>query len=286
MLKNITTGVNHNGLMAGATFGLDTTDATAVQEIALNIADSQGPGGGSVTLKKCGAGTLKLAAANTYTGQTVITGGILSIESFNSVAQRKANSSLGAPKTAANAEILVSGNSTLVYTGKGETTDRNLNLPGGGDSITLDQSGSGLLKLTSAFVMSGFGENKTIVLAGSSAGTGELAFNIDNVYDRKGKATTSLTKSGSGAWTLSGVNTYTGQTTVKQGTLVLTNAQSLGDKTEVTVADGAMLELNFTGEMHLGKLTLDGKLQPAGTYSATTSPKFIKGKGVIKTDGK
>ena len=134
--------------------------------------------------------------------------------------------------------------------------------------------------------MSGFGDNKTVVLTGSSAGTGELAFPIDNVYDRKGKATTSITKSGSGTWTLSGKNSYSGPTTVKQGTLALTHAQGLGDKTEVSVADGAMLDLNFTGEMHPGKLTLDGKLQPAGTYSAATSPKFFKGKGVLKIEGK
>ncbi|MEI6607624.1 MAG: autotransporter-associated beta strand repeat-containing protein [Verrucomicrobiota bacterium] len=286
MLKNLSTGVNHNGLMAGATFGLDTAKATTVQELSGTITDSKGPGGGSVTLKKCGAGTLKITGSNTYSGQTIITGGTLSIESFNSLAKGKASSSLGAPKTDANAEILISGGATLLYTGKGEITDRTLNLPGAGDTITLDQSGSGLLKLTSPFVMSGFGENKTIVLAGSSAGSGELAFNIDNVYDRNGKAFTSLSKSGSGTWTLSGKNAYTGPTTVTQGTLALTNALGLGDKTEVTVADGATLELNFTGEMHLGKLTLDGKLQPAGTYSATTSPKFIKGKGVIKTDGK
>ena len=215
MLKNISTGVNQNGLMAGATFGLDTTNATTAQELSINIADSQGPGGGSVTIKKCGAGTLKLAGTNTYTGQTIITGGTLSIDSFNSVAKRKASSSLGAPKTDADAEIMISGGSTLLYTGKGETTDRNLNLPSGGDTITLDQSGTGLLKLTSPFVMSGFAENKTIVLAGSSAGPGELAFNIDNVYDRKGKAMTSLTKAGAGTWTLSGTNTRTQCSTSK-----------------------------------------------------------------------
>jgi autotransporter-associated beta strand protein len=181
---------------------------------------------------------------------------------------------------------MISGGSTLVYTGKGETTDRNLNLPGGGDTITLDQSGTGLLKLTSPFVMSGFGENKTIVLAGSSAGNGELAFNIDNVYDRKGKATTSITKSGTGTWTLSGKNTYTGPTTVTMGTLSFTNAQGLGDKTEVTVADGATLALNFKGEMHISKLTLDGKPQPAGSYSAATTSKFIKGEGILKNEGK
>ncbi|MEI6176365.1 MAG: autotransporter-associated beta strand repeat-containing protein [Verrucomicrobiota bacterium] len=286
MLKNITTGVNHNGLMAGATFGLDTGKATTVQELSGTITDSKGPGGGSVSLKKCGAGTLKLSGANTYSGQTIITGGTLSIDSFNSMAKGKANSSLGAPKTASNAEIMISGGATLVYTGKGETTDRNLNLPGAGDTITLDQSGTGLLKFTSAIAMSGFAENKTIVLAGSSAGTGELAFNIDNVYDRKDKAFTSLTKSGTGTWTLSGKNTYTGPTIVKQGTLLLTNAKGLSDKTEVSVADGATLALNFKGEMHISKLTLDGKLQPAGTYSAATAPKFIKGEGILKNDGK
>jgi autotransporter-associated beta strand protein len=281
MLKNITAGVNGNGLMAGATFGLDTADATAVQELSINIADSQGPGGGSVTFKKCGVGTLKLSGANTYTGQTIITGGTLSVDSFNSIANRSASSSLGAPKTDADAEIMISGGSTLIYTGKGETTDRNLNLPGGGDTITLDQSGTGLLKLTSAFVMSGFAENKTVVLAGSSAGTGELAFNIDNVYDRKGKAMTSLTKSGTGTWVLSGTNTYSGPTTVKQGTLSFTNARGLGNKTEVSVADGAMLDLKFNGEVHISKLTFDGKLQPGGTYHAGNTPKFIKGKGIL-----
>jgi autotransporter-associated beta strand protein len=281
MLKNITAGVNGNGLMAGATFGLDTADATAVQELSIHIADSQGPGGGSVTFKKCGVGTLKLSGANTYTGQTIITGGTLSVDSFNSIANRSASSSLGAPKTDADAEIMISGGSTLIYTGKGETTDRNLNLPGGGDTITLDQSGTGLLKLTSAFVMSGFAENKTVVLAGSSAGTGELAFNIDNVYDRKGKAMTSLTKSGTGTWVLSGTNTYSGPTTVKQGTLSFTNARGLGNKTEVSVADGAMLDLKFNGEVHISKLTFDGKLQPGGTYHAGNTPKFIKGKGIL-----
>ncbi len=286
MLRNIATGVNHNGLMAGATFGVDTTKATTVQELSGMIADSKGPGGGSVSLKKCGPGTLKLSGANTHSGQTIITGGTLSIDSFNSVVKGKASSSLGAPKTDANAEIMISGGSTLVYTGKGETTDRNLNLPGAGDSITLDQSGTGLLKLTSSFVMSGYGENKTVVLAGSSAGNGELAFNIDNVYDRKEKAFTSITKSGTGTWALSGTNTYTGPTTVKQGTLLLTKVQSLGDKTEVSVDDGAMLALNFKGEMHISKLMLDGKPQPAGTYSAATAPKFIKGEGSLKIDGK
>ena len=282
MLRSLATSVNQNGLLAGATFGLDTTGATSVQELPAPIADSKGPGGGSIHLKKCGAGTLKLSGANTYSGQTIVTGGTLSLESLNRVVKGAPSSSLGAPNTDADGEIMISGGSTLAYTGKGETTDRTLNLPGGGDTITLEQSGTGLLKLTSPFVMSGYGENKTIILAGSSAGTGELAFNIDNVYDRKGKAVTGMTKTGTGTWTLSGTNTYTGPTTVKQGTLLLANVHSLGDKTEVSISEGGTLVLKFKGEMRIFKLSLNGKLQPPGTYDAENLPKFIRGSGVLK----
>jgi autotransporter-associated beta strand protein len=282
MLRSLATSVNQNGLLAGATFGLDTTGATSVQELSAPIADSKGPGGGSIHLKKCGAGTLKLSGANTYSGQTIVTGGTLSAESLNRVVKGAPSSSLGAPNTDADGEIMISGGSTLAYTGKGETTDRTLNLPGGGDTITLEQSGTGLLKLTSPFVMSGYGENKTIILAGSSAGTGELAFNIDNVYDRKGKAVTGMTKTGTGTWTLSGTNTYTGPTTVKQGTLLLANVHSLGDKTEVSISEGGTLVLKFKGEMRIFKLSLNGKLQPPGTYDAENLPKFIRGSGVLK----
>jgi len=281
MLKNITTGVNNNGLMAGGTFGLDTTGATNVQDISVNITDSKGPGGGGVLLKKCGGGTLKLSGANTYSGQTILEGGALSVDSLNSLVKGKASSSLGAPKSASDGEIMMSGGCVLVYTGKGEATDRTLNLPGGRDTITLDHSGTGLLKLTSPFVMSGYAESKTIVLTGSSAGVGELACNMENPYDRAGKATTAVTKSGTGTWTLSGVNSYTGPTTVSKGTLVLASAQSLGENTDVYISEGAMLDLNFKGEMRIRKFYLDGKLQPAGTYSAANSPKHVHGAGVL-----
>jgi autotransporter-associated beta strand protein len=129
--------------------------------------------------------------------------------------------------------------------------------------------------------MSGYAESKTIVLTGSSAGIGELACDIDNVYDRAGRATTSITKTGTGTWTLSGTNSYTGPTTIANGTLFLANARSLGDRTDVSISEGAILGLNFKGLIHVRKLSLGGKPQPAGAYSAANAPVFLKGSGVL-----
>jgi autotransporter-associated beta strand protein len=105
-----------------------------------------------------------------------------------------------------------------------------------------------------------------------------------NITDSKGPGGGAflLKKSGAGSLQFSGTNTYTGPTTVAKGTLSLANSRSLGDKTDIYVSDGATLDLNFRGEMRIRKLYLDGKLQPAGTYSAANAPKYIKGTGVLK----
>ena len=101
--------------------------------------------------------------------------------------------------------------------------------------------------------------------------------------DRARKATTAVTKSGTGTWTLSGTNTYTGPTTVRQGTLSLASARSLGAEADVYISEGATLDLTFAGEMRIRKLYLDGKLQAAGTYSAANAPKYLKGRGVLRS---
>jgi autotransporter-associated beta strand protein len=289
LLKNLTAAVDGNGLLDRSTFCLDTANAKAPVTVAANIPDSKGPGGGAFLIRKRGAGTLQLSGKNTYTGQTILESGALSVSSFNSFTKGKntASSSLGSPTDIEGGEIVIGeegkeGEGALIYTGTGETSDRVMNLAGKKSTVTFEQSGTGLLKLTSTFVISGYGADKTIVLMGDTAGTGEIAGSIVNPYDRAGKATTAITKSGSGTWTLSGANTYSGKTTVQQGTLSLASAKSLGDNTDVYVSEGAMLEMSFKGEKKIGKLYLDGKEQPAGAYSAENAPKYLKGKGLLK----
>ena len=289
LLTGLTASVTENGLLGGSCLALDTANATAPVVVSAAIADSTGPGGGSFLVKKCGAGVMKLAGDNTYTGRTVLEGGALSVSSFNSHSpdRRRAASSLGVPGDIEAGELVIGeegkdGECGVIYTGPGEITDRVMNVAGRNATVTIEQAGSGTLKFTSDILMSGYGADKTIRLAGDTAGTGEMAGAIRDPHDREGKARTSVCKSGRGTWTLSGINTFHGPTKVTQGVLSLAHAECLSTSAEIEISEGAKLDLNFRGEMHVGKLIHDGKELEPGTYDVKNSSRFITGTGVLK----
>jgi len=91
----------------------------------------------------------------------------------------------------------------------------------------------------------------------------------------------SFTKSGSATLTLSGLNTYTGATTVSAGTLALSQAY-LGNTAAVTIASGAVLQLSFTGTDSIFSLTINGNALAPGLYSNATHPASITGSGILK----
>jgi autotransporter-associated beta strand protein len=247
LLSNLS-AVGTGGLRDGSYFGMDTTNATSEVDITSNLSRA-------VNYKFSGKGTVKLSGMNTYTGKTAVDGvsgssvAKLSVSSFNSVVGGTASSSLGAPTTVANGTIDLGSNgnsnkSTIVYTGAGETTDRVLNYAGQlGASNAIDQSGTGLLKFTSPFTFfGGTGYAKDVILQGSTAGTGEIA---GAIVDATGTGSqTGVSKRGSGTWTLSGANTYTGATTVWEGRLIIGGASQLGGG---NYAASIPLTSNFSG---------------------------------------
>jgi autotransporter-associated beta strand protein len=181
---------------------------------------------GTLALAKTGAGTLTLSGNNTYSGKTTIQNGTVSVSSLNKVSGGSASSGLGAPTTSANGTISLGATTTagtLLYTGTGETTDRVLDLAGTTGGATLDQSGTGLLKFTSANTASGLGA-KTLTLQGSTAGVGEIAGAL--VDSSSGR--TAVAKTGSGTWTLSGANSYQGGITLSAGQLNINSSTALG----------------------------------------------------------
>jgi autotransporter-associated beta strand protein len=102
--------------------------------------------------------------------------------------------------------------------------------------------------------------------------------------------TGNLNKFGSGTLTLSGANTYSGNTKIAGGTLALSTAGSLGGGA-LDISTGASIALNFTGTRHITALTFNGgAAQAAGTYGAagsgaTNTSTSFSGTGTLTVGG-
>lgn len=93
-----------------------------------------------------------------------------------------------------------------------------------------------------------------------------------------------LTKSGTGTFTLTGANSYRGDTTVNGGTLVQGTANPGNNASTVAIAAGALLKLDFTGTDTVDKLFTGAVQQTAGTYGHSSSGANNGGKGVGALD--
>lgn len=101
-------------------------------------------------------------------------------------------------------------------------------------SATVEQGGAGALTVSSKVDVSGTGGTAVLTLANSTAVAATWAGVLTDAAD---SSTLALAKTGSGAWTLTAKNSFTGGTTVKEGTLVLAAGASLA--APVTIKGGA-----------------------------------------------
>ncbi len=214
-----------------AGIGGDAATAAEFNGVIRNVSLS------AVQIRKNGDGMLTLVNnANTFDGQVLINAGTVSIATIKNVGG--GSSALGAPSSVANGTIKIGNSGTsgrLLYTGAGSTTDRVVDLAGTTGGATLDQSGTGALVFTSSFTATGTG-SKTLTLQGSTAGTGEIAGIIVN----PASGAVSLAKDGTGTWTLSAANTFTGDTKINGGTLRLNHNLALQNSAVDTSGAGFM----------------------------------------------
>lgn len=218
-------------------------------------------GAGGAGLTKIGDGTLVLSGTSTYTGRTLVSDGTLDLSGTGAIytgAHQNgtswltvddgatlivddwsygASNALGLLSSAAVTTLVDGG--TVQYTGGDVDTWRGFSI--GPDGATLEANNSvGEWSMryggdtTRAIVATGNGD-RTLTLGGT--GAGEMQHDLADPTT----GTLGVTKEGASTWTLTGDNTYSGDTTVSAGTLQVGRAADGSIDSPVIVDAGATL---------------------------------------------
>jgi autotransporter-associated beta strand protein len=139
------------------------------------------------------------------------------------------------------------------------------------------RSDAGLLTLSGGLTTTATG-GRLVYLQGAGNGlvSGAIA---DNFSDPNGKI--NLIKQGAGTWTLSGFNTYTGNTVVGAGSLSITQSDILADTGDVSLWAGSTLNLTTGTTDTVDSLYLNGISVQPGVYNSANSFGLIAGSGSL-----
>ena len=216
--------VGPNDLNLGSgTVTLSASPTVTVTSNNLTVGGAISGSGDSLT--KAGAGTLTLAGADTYSGGTTLSAGLLNIDNAHALGTGGFTITGGSIGNA-------SGSAITLSTTPAENWNGNFAFVGPSD-LNLSTAAITLSNNLSVTVTQ---NNLTIggVLSGSSF----------------------LIKSGAGTLTLSGSNTYNEGTTLSAGQLNINNAQALG--TGSFTIDGGTIANTSTGAIVLSTITAEG----------------------------
>ena len=259
-------------LALGANRTFSIADGAAATDMSVSAVVS-----GAFALTKTGAGTMVLSGANTYTGATTISNGVLNIQNATALGTTAAGSTvISGAELQVQGGIAVSGEA-LTLNGSGVSSGGALRNVSGNNSwsggVTLGAtstiaSDSGTLTISGNMTNGGF--LTTMTGAGSVTASGVIS------------GTGGLTKSGAGTATLSGNNTFTGALAVNAGTLLLGASDRITDSVNVSLGGGTLASGGFNETV--GTLTLaSSSIIDFG--NATSVVRFASSSGVSWTAG-
>jgi autotransporter-associated beta strand protein len=284
-LTNNITGAGKSLVFNNANFYLADTDAsrarviggTGTTEIQSNIANNAVGNTLGSGITKQGTGTLILSGSNSYSGDTIIEGGAVVFNSANAMAVGEIRLNGGVLGLGAGnfTRSLGPGSNNFRWTQTGGVgggfaaygADRSVNVGGAGANINWG---------TTSFILS----NQTFML-GAADSTHKLTYvnslglgnatrtievadgtsstNVDGEFSGALSGTGGgINKTGAGTLLLSANNTYTGETLVTAGTLIVNGHQTVATGA-VSVAAGATLG---GGGTLRGATTVRGVLSP------------------------
>ncbi|EAM1601354.1 autotransporter outer membrane beta-barrel domain-containing protein [Salmonella enterica] len=191
---------------------------------------------GSGSLVKTGTGELTLSGGNDYSGGTTIIGGTLTADHADSLGTGAVANSGVLQVGEGELENTLSGSGSLVKTGTGELTLSGDNSYSGGTTII----GGTLTADHADSLGTGAVANSGVL----QVGEGEL----ENTLSGSG----SLVKTGTGELTLGGDNSYSGATTITDGTLIAANVNALGSG---NIDNSGTLILDANGAFELANVT-------------------------------
>ncbi|ECJ7302873.1 fibronectin-binding autotransporter adhesin ShdA [Salmonella enterica subsp. enterica serovar Concord] len=241
----IVTGANdYSGgtTISGGTLTADHADSLGTGTIANNGVLQVGEGelkntlSGTGSLVKIGTGELTLNGDNDYSGGTTIDDGVLIADNADSLGTGAVANSGVLQVGEGELENTLSGSGSLVKTGTGELTLSGDNSYSGGTTII----GGTLTADHADSLGTGAVANSGVL----QVGEGEL----ENTLSGSG----SLVKTGTGELTLGGDNSYSGDTTIADGTLIAANVNALGSG---NIDNSGTLMLDANGAFELANIT-------------------------------
>jgi autotransporter-associated beta strand protein len=228
-----------------ARLGIDTTNATGG---SLTYSGTIANRGTSMALLKTGAGNLVLDQASTYTGATSINQGnlVAGSNSPNGAAGAFGNTNsevnLGVALSNSNAGLLIGGAFNVgriirIPTNNGTDSGSRVLTIGGNTADNSEFSGNIFLGTTN---QAGRGVTLTAASGGQVTFSGVIQnpTGQDTNEANAAAAINAVTKAGVGTVVLSNTNTYTGRTTITEGTLTITGPTQ--STTAITFTAGSL----------------------------------------------